>query len=85
MQFGKDWKHVGLSLNLDESLLNIIELHPQDHAERAFTMLCEWLSRDTTACYCKLISAMNQLSLHSGVEVLKEKIKSRSSKLTKCL
>ena len=75
-EFGLDWKHVGLALKLDESVLNIIELDSQHHAERAFNMLSEWLKRNTTSCYCKLISAMSGQGLESGVKVLKEKIKS---------
>ena len=39
-------------------------------------MLSEWLKRDTTSCYWKLISAMSGQGLESGVKVLKEKIKS---------
>ena len=75
-EFGLDWKHVGLALKLDKSVLNIIELDSQHHAERAFNMLSEWQNRDTTSCYCKLISAMSGQGLESGVKVLKEKIKS---------
>ena len=80
-EFGKDWKHVGLGLKLDNTVLNIIELDSQHFEERAFNMLCEWMKRDTTSCYCKLISAMNEQGLGSGVVILKEKIK--SSKLSK--
>ena len=75
-EFGIDWKHVGLALKLDNSVLNIIELDSQHHEVRAFNMLSEWLKRDATSCYCKLISAMKEQSLDSGVKVLKEKIKS---------
>ena len=75
-EFGIDWKHVGLALKLDNSVLNIIVLDSQHHAVRAFNMLSEWLRRDTTSCYYKLISAMKEQGLNSGVIVLKEKIKS---------
>ena len=74
-EFGLDWMHVGLSLKLDQATLNIIELDSQHHAQRAFNMLSEWLKRDTTSCYCKLILAMSEQGLESGVKVLKEKIK----------
>ena len=81
-----DWKHVGLSLKLDQATLKNIELDSQHHAERAFNMLSEWLKRDTTSCYCKLISAMSEQGLESGVKVLKEKIKlSRLSWMTRLL
>ena len=65
-----------LTLKLDNSVLNITVLDSQHHAERAFNILSEWLRRDTTSCYCKLISAMKEQGLDSGVIVLKEKIKS---------
>ena len=74
-EFGKDWKYVGLGLNLDNSVLNMIELNDQDFEERTFNMLCEWMKRDKTPCYCKLISAMNEQGLGSGVANLKENIK----------
>ena len=64
-----------LTLKLDNSVLNIIVLDSH-HAEWAFNMFSEWLRRDTTSCYCKLISAMKEQGLDSGVIVLKEKIKS---------
>ena len=50
-----------LTLKLDNSVLNIMS---------------EWLRRDMTSCYCKMISAMKEQGLNSGVIVLKEKIKS---------
>ena len=75
-EFGLDWKHVGLALKLDKSVLDNIELDSPHHAERAFNMLSEWLKKDTTSCYCKLISAMSEQGLDSAVNVLKEKIKS---------
>ena len=68
-----------LTLKLDNIVLNIIVLDSQHHAVQAFNMLSEWLRRDTTSCYCKLISAMKELGLDSGVIVLKEKIKSSKS------
>ena len=65
-----------LTLKLDNSVLNIIVFDSHHLAERAFNMMSEWLRRDTTSCYCKLISAMKEQGLNSGVIVLKEKIKS---------
>ena len=75
-QLGNDWRFVGLTLELDNSTLNIIELDKQGFVDRAFSMMSEWLKRDTTACYCKLIYAMEKQGLGSGVEVLKREIKS---------
>ena len=65
-----------LTLKLDNNVLNITVLDSH-HAKQAFNILSEWLRRDTTSsCYCKLISAMKEQGLDSGVIVLKEKIKS---------
>ena len=75
-QFGRDWKHVGLDLKLDNSVINIIELNQQDFEERAFKMMSEWMQRNADSCYCQLIYAMEKQGLDSGVKVLKEKIKS---------
>lgn len=74
-EFGNGWRYVGLTLGLDNSMLNIIELNKQDFAERAFEMMSKWMRRDTKACYCKLIHAMKRQGLDSGVMVLKENIK----------
>ena len=37
--------------------------------------MAEWMRRDPNPCYCKLIFAMNEEGLLSGIEVLKSKIK----------
>ena len=61
----------------------MIELNNHDFEEQTFKMLCEWMKRDATSCYCKLISAMNEQGLSRGVAILKEKIKpSKFSKWT---
>ena len=78
-QFGKDWKYVGLDLKLDNSVINIIELNQQDFDDRAFKMMSEWIQRNADSCYCQLIYAMEKQGLDSGVQVLKQEIKSSTT------
>ena len=75
-QFGKDWKYVGLDLELDNGLIKNIEHDEQDFEDRAFKMMSKWVKRNANSCYCQLISAMENQGLDSGAKVLKEKIKS---------
>lgn len=74
-EFGQQWKHVGYKLGLECTQLEAIELNKVLIEERAFTMLCDWIHRDVSTCYCKLISAMKKEHLSNGVEHLKEEIK----------
>ena len=76
MEFGAQWIHVGYSLGLEYSVLNIIELNSHEFEERAYRMLTGWMQRELHPCYCMLISAMECEGLKRGVEVLKFKIKS---------
>ena len=74
-EFGTKWKHVGLILEINYNVINLIELNLKQFEERSFNMMVEWFQRDPNPCYCKLIFAMNKEGLHSGIEVLKSKIK----------
>ena len=73
-EFGSQWKHIGYTLGLEHNVLENIESNFAKVEERAFKMLSEWMRRDVQSCYCKLISAMNEGNLVSGVEILKKKI-----------
>ena len=74
-EFGTKWKHVGLILEINHNVINLIELNLQQFEERSFNMMIEWMQRDPNPCYCKLILAMNKEGLLRGIEVLKSKIK----------
>ena len=58
-EFVKQWKYVGHALEIDHSVLNTIELNSHNFKDRAFEMLDDGIEKNAVACYCKLISAMN--------------------------
>ena len=74
-EFGTNWKHVGLNLEIKYNVIDLIELNVQQFEERSFNMMVKWLQGDPNPCYCKLIFAMKKERLFSGIEVLKSKIK----------
>ena len=74
--FGHKWKYVGLHLNLNyDDVLRNIERDVKEVADQTFRMFQEWLDRDVSSCYCKLIFAMKNEGLDSAAEILKNKIK----------
>ena len=74
LEFGTQWKYVGYNLELEANFIEHIELNSWTVGDRSFQMLVEWIRRDVTSYYCKLISAMTEEGLHKGIEKLKYKI-----------
>jgi len=73
-EIGGEWKSIGYYLGFTPDEIYCIEENSQTVEKRAFNMLEKWFLKDTNACYCKLITAMTEESLISGVEVLKQNI-----------
>lgn len=74
-KLGKKWKYVGIHLGLDDDVITTIEINNNDVEDQTFKMFQEWLHKDVSSCYCKLISALKEENLDSAAEILKSKIK----------
>jgi len=70
------WTFVGYSLHLKYDTIDNIKKSRRNSEEQAFQMLVEWMQTDSTPCYCKLISVMDEHRLSQAVIDLKMIIKS---------
>ena len=54
----QDWLYIGFSLGISQLQLNTINKGQVRSQDKCFSMLEKWLQLDSSACYCKLISAV---------------------------
>ena len=59
---------------LDFKLVRIIQADHESLEDRYFYMFSQWLDTDSTACYCKLIDALQAYGHNRAAEKVKDKI-----------
>ena len=62
-------------MGLDDDVITNIEINNNDVEDQTFKMFQEWLRKDVSSCYSKLISALKKEDLDSAAEILENNIK----------
>ena len=77
MPLNQDWFYIGLGLGIPPENLNEINKDQTRSRDKCYRMLEEWLKFDSSACYCKLISAVVAETNFTSAEDIRQVVQAK--------